>query len=102
VHQTGFITRECVKGRPGTLLPQIVDMWLQSPVCQDDAVPQASVAVAPDRKDGFGRDVHLRVLHGATGRSCGGLHHVLPLQLDGEVAGRGAWNRASDGSQWGR
>jgi hypothetical protein len=70
-------------------------MWLKSPVCQDDAVPQAPVAVAPDREDGFSRDVHLRVLHWSAGRCDGGLHRVLSLQFDREVAGSGAWNRAS-------
>ena len=67
----------------------------QSPVSQDDTVPQAPVTVAPDREDGFSRDVHLRILHWSTRRRHGGLHCVLPLQFDREVAECGAWNTAS-------
>ena len=53
------------------------------------------MAVAPDRKDGFSRDVDLRILHWSTRRCHGGLHRVLALQFDREVAGSGAWNRES-------
>ena len=63
-----------------------LNMWVESPVCQDDAVPQAPVAVAPDREDGFSRDVDLRILHWSTRRCHGGLHRVLSLQFDREVA----------------
>ena len=88
-------------------------MWVESPVCQDDAAPQSPVAVPPDREDGFSRDVDLRILHWSTGRRHGGLRRVLSLQFDREVAGSGAWNRASivifsktqteeDGGGWGQ
>ena len=81
--------------QPPPPTPKILDMWVKSPVCQDDAVPQAPVAVAPDRQDGFSRDVHLRILHWSTRRCHGGLHRVLSLHFDREVAGSGAWNKVS-------
>lgn len=83
------------QGSPSSPPPKVLDMWVELPVCQDDAVPQASVAVTPDREDGVSRDVHLRILHWSARRCHGGLHRVLSLQLDREVAGSGAWNRAS-------
>ena len=75
--------------------PEMLALLIKLPVCQDDVVTGTVVAVAPDGEDGVSSDVHLWVLHLSTRRRWCGLHRVLSLQFDGEVAGCSAWNRAS-------